>query len=422
MNAQTGTDRPRARLTQHELDAIMDRHALYIANRNGGQRAILQYRDMSGLTLAGRNLRDIDLTGSYLCHCHCADAIFQSAVMQSCDFTGSDLRKTLLERADLRGACLRGANLSGANMFDVDLRPAGLVQRYRNGELEAIETERNADLGGANFSGTNLTQARLTGALAHHTDFTDAVMRDVKLIRVDLRGAILKNADLSRADLTSADLRGANFTQAILIDTIMDYVEDAEADFSGTLTRAPSGIAFDDLHPSFDTRYRLHELLLTAHDGGNGELADLTGVDLRPAKSLAGAYLGALNAPMATLAGMDLRHARLQRANLEGADLRDCLLSGADLRGAILKNARLDRANLSMALLGPLPLISSPPIAANLSGVQARFADFTGTDLRYANLRDADLTGARLSGARLDQADTTDACMKNTVGMPDLGP
>ena len=54
--------RPRVPISQTELDEVIRRHALFQAGRHGGQRAMLSYRDLSGLDLSGKNLSDGDLT------------------------------------------------------------------------------------------------------------------------------------------------------------------------------------------------------------------------------------------------------------------------------------------------------------------------------------------------------------------------
>ena len=61
-----------------------------------------------------------------------------------------------------------------------------------------------------------------------------------------------------------------------------------------------------------------------------------------------------------------------EMADLSGADLRGADLSGADLRGANLRGADLSGANLRWA---------------DLRGANLRGADLSGADLRWANLR-----------------------------------
>lgn len=109
------------------------------------------------------------------------------------------------------------------------------------------------------------------------------------------------------------------------------------------------------------------------------------------AKRLAG------NCPGCNMTGMDLKEASLIKANLEGADL-----SGADLRYANLRRANLSGANLQNARLNH----------ANLPGADLTNADLRGADLSGANLLLANLTDAEVSGAIF-----TNANLEKTIGL-----
>lgn len=58
--------RPRIKVSQTELEEVIRLHCMYQAGRPGGHRALLSYRDLSGLNLVNRNLSDADLTGVLL--------------------------------------------------------------------------------------------------------------------------------------------------------------------------------------------------------------------------------------------------------------------------------------------------------------------------------------------------------------------
>ncbi|MBT8353113.1 MAG: pentapeptide repeat-containing protein [Desulfofustis sp.] len=105
------------------------------------------------------------------------------------------------------------------------------------------------------------------------------------------------------------------------------------------------------------------------------------------AKRLAG------NCPGCNMTGMDLREASLIKANLEGADL-----SGADLRYANLRRANLSGANLQNARLNHANLPG-----ANLTGADLQGADLSGANLLLANLTDADVSGANFTNANLEK-------------------
>lgn len=98
-------------MNQDELDAILQKHKLWLDDADGGIRA-----DLKGANLRG--------------------AVLWGAVLRGADLRGADLRGADLRGADLRGANLRWANLRGANLRWADLRGANL---------------RGADLQGANI-------------------------------------------------------------------------------------------------------------------------------------------------------------------------------------------------------------------------------------------------------------------------------
>jgi uncharacterized protein YjbI with pentapeptide repeats len=132
--------RPRLKTSQAELDEIVRLHQMYQTARPGGQRALLSYRDLSGLNLAGKNLSDADFSGSVLIGTNMEGANLQHSNFFGCNLSKANLRKATLIRADLRGACLRGCDLTGANLFDCDLRDGRITVRDRKGGLADVPT------------------------------------------------------------------------------------------------------------------------------------------------------------------------------------------------------------------------------------------------------------------------------------------
>ena len=88
-------------ITKEQLDDILRKHALWINNESGGERA-----NLSGADLYQANLRGADLSGA--------------------DLSGADLYQANLRGADLRGANLSEANLSEANLSEANLSEANL--------------------------------------------------------------------------------------------------------------------------------------------------------------------------------------------------------------------------------------------------------------------------------------------------------
>ena len=74
-----------------DLQKVLEKHAMWLSGKEGGERANLRGADLSDADLSGADLRGADLRGA--------------------DLRGADLRDADLRDADLRGADLRGANL-----------------------------------------------------------------------------------------------------------------------------------------------------------------------------------------------------------------------------------------------------------------------------------------------------------------------
>jgi hypothetical protein len=101
-------------MDETKLMGVLEKHAKWLRDEEGGKRA-----DLNGVDLRGANLTRADLTRA--------------------DLSGANLYVANLSWADLRGANLLGANLLGANLL-------------------------GAFLGGADLRGANLARADLTEA------------------------------------------------------------------------------------------------------------------------------------------------------------------------------------------------------------------------------------------------------------------
>jgi uncharacterized protein YjbI with pentapeptide repeats len=185
--------------------------------------------DIKGLLLAGKPLKDIDLT---------------AAIRMGANLSGVNLRGVNLTGADLTGADLRGADLAGANLTNADLTNANANRVNLNRvNLEGANLEGTdltyADLGGsylnkANLEGSYLSKAYLEGANLEDANIRGAnlegaFLKDAYLNRVNLEGANLKGANLKGADLKGADLKGANLEGAGLYEANLEgaNLEDA---------------------------------------------------------------------------------------------------------------------------------------------------------------------------------------------------
>ena len=107
------------KISQEGLKEILEKHSLWLLEKEGGERANLKGIDLCDTDLRGIDLCDTDLRGANLCN--------------------ADLRYTSLCNADLRGANLEGADLEEANLKGADLRGVNL----RGVNLEGIKTDIN---------------------------------------------------------------------------------------------------------------------------------------------------------------------------------------------------------------------------------------------------------------------------------------
>lgn len=400
----------RTAISQSELDRALRMHEAYRQSKPGGQRALFSYRDLTGRDLSKRDLAGADFTGAFLVGANLEGVNLSGAVLFASNLSKANLRRAKLVRADLRGAMLRGADLTGADLYDADLRDGLITMWQRSGELQHVEVEARSAALPLPEDGGGIRRPMPSA----HTDFSDAVLRNTRLVRADLRKATLAGADLGGADLSGADLRGADLNGAILTDAVMENTHFIGANLKGTLNDRPAGLLLSDLDEPLSELLARHERWVESK-GRDGVQLDLSGFDLRTAPPLARASLAALKASDSVFYGLNLAGIGLQAAQLDRADLRACNLRGADLRGVSLKSARLTNTDLREARLGPLIVNGDRSVISRLDKAVLRNADLRGADVSQAILRGADLSYANLVGADLEGADLEGTQLGGTI-------
>lgn len=186
-------------------------------------------------------------------------------------------------------------------------------------------------------------------AIAH--DPPDAVLdfNHTKLVRANLSQGQFSNANFTGTLLRGANLTGACFRNAVFLAANLVQANLKEAIFSGALL---SGAHLSEAvltAASFD-HASLFEVDLKKADLQN---TDLSGATLSFAKGYK-ANFQAANLAEAMLNDIDLTDTNLRGASLRGADLRDAVfvlanLSEADFEQANLRDAHLRKANLTNA-------------------------------------------------------------------------
>jgi|AVFP01.1.fsa_nt_gi uncharacterized protein YjbI with pentapeptide repeats len=414
-------------ISQDQLDALVNLHVRYIEGRLGGRRIFLRNTNLSGLSLAGQNLRQAQFMGCTMREMNLAKANFAESALYACDLSGSNLHKASFLRADLRGARIENANLVGADLGHADLREGALGGPDGNFIGPQV----------VNFQGANLAGARLAGSMAARADFSDAILTQANITKADLRGALLSGADLSGADIGGAELEGADLKAAIMTGIDRAVLEAAHVDVEscGAITDETVGLSVADMDTPLAQAVTAHRLWVETA-GAEGRQLDLSGVDMRFLRSLDHEKMTAIRAKGTKFFGMTLTAVEMQSAVLEDSDFRNCDMSAADLRGSSLRGCNFSHAILRGMNGTPLlfgegaatrrfaPCLFDETVLryANLTGAMLKNASFRGADLSYADLREADLraadfTGAILHETLLDGAQTEGATFDRANGL-----
>jgi hypothetical protein len=118
-----------AQMTREEIKTVLDLHASWLGNREGGVRA----------DLSGANLREADLSGANLSEANLSGANLGGANLREANLRGADLSGANLSGAYLGGANLREADLSGANLDKNTTLPTGETwEEYRRDVVGAL--------------------------------------------------------------------------------------------------------------------------------------------------------------------------------------------------------------------------------------------------------------------------------------------
>lgn len=404
-------------LTQKELDQKIKQHAMYLRGQVGGARAVIQYKDLSGLHLANRDLSQADFTGCLLVNCNLSSSNFSGTTFFACDLRHSDCRDSNFSRCDLRGSYLSGVNMTGANLKEADMREGKIMLRGEGGILE--ERARSGGEGGqtiftgAKLSGVNMGKIQAQGADFSDADLTGAHLEEANLSHVNFEGANLTDSDMSAADISFARMRSA-----IISGIILTGSEKEGVDTTGAILDRHMGERLESLGKSLPELLEEHMAFIESK-GKDGSQLDLSGYDLRDVIDLNRYPLTAIKAMNANFLSQNLEEAEMQGAHFDKSDFRDCGLRGADLRGSTFTYAKFSRADLSYAQLCPLEFKNADGTKrlqrVDLSGADLRYCNLSYIDLRDCILMGADLSHAILRGADLRRADFTGALMNGTV-------
>ena len=236
------------------------------------------------------------------------------------DFTGKDLGNLDLTWTNLSGSNFTNANFNGSNMRGANLKNSNITNStFGNAELAEVRsggvtgsftTSRqyyqmvggfligpSVNLWNENLSGFNLTNANLWGAQLSGTNFSNANLTNANLSFGLTQATNFSNATLSKVNLNGTVMTGANFT-----GTSLSNAKVGSQLRSGNVTGTPAlpaGFVWRNGHMV----------------GANMNLwqANLAGQDL---------------------SGLNLTNVRAYEANFAGANLNGANVTGADMRAS----------------------------------------------------------------------------------------
>jgi len=200
------------------------------------------------------------------------------AGLGGCDFTqGNRLKDLDLHGADLSRTQLTGdlgsANLSGANLSDAAVIGSLLIRpdtQMEKVNLSGLQSDGNNPLiaEAAKMNHVNFNNANLYGARLKAADLMGANLTGATLTGADMRASYLAGADLSKTDLTYARLSGASFTGATLNKADLTEANLSNANFSTA-----------NLHNANLAGANLAETNLSGADLSGVNLTDAQGTD-----------------------------------------------------------------------------------------------------------------------------------------------
>lgn len=107
------------KITQEEVDKIIEKHGLWLKGESGGEKADFSNMDLQGMYLEYANLDSADLSESNLNFVYLSNANLRRANLHNAELYLTELSYTDLTGANLSGVNLYGANLTGAKLDEV---------------------------------------------------------------------------------------------------------------------------------------------------------------------------------------------------------------------------------------------------------------------------------------------------------------
>jgi len=400
------------KVSQQRLIKIIERHKKFLMGSSGGQRAILKFKDLSGLDFRLCDLSNADLSGACLNDANLSQATFSNTNFFSCDLLRAKLNNSDFTRADFRGACIINADLTDSNFAHADFRQ-GYLLNYANSE-NAEDTDWGQS-GDTELSGSVIRDTDLSNIMGQNTNFSDANLQGVTMHNANLQGADLSSTNLTGTDFMGSNMARTKLKNAIVNDTNLNGVTGDISVLENIIEEQKNLKRFNskDRKRNIGIMVKNHSLWV-ASAGGNGEQLNLSDYDLSHEQDISQYPLSIIIATNCKFTALDLENISMQSSILNDSDFRDCAAHAADFRGSSFKNSAFTRADLSHADFSALTVMQGDKIISSQPCDLSK-AKLAYTNLENANFKEANLTGADFSHADMRGVNLTDADLTNTI-------
>ena len=207
------------RVSQGELDAAIENHAIWLDDSSRGARAVFSNCDLTGLDLhcakgALINLRGSDFTGADLTGVTGNLVSFRHASLHYARLSRSQFAEPAFIDASLRGAIcdnvVWGWNLrQSAGPSDAEPEPGAVMFNCNACKADF----RQARIRGY-FLGTNFVASSLVDADFSYSRFMGTHLHETSFFRADLARARFDHAEIAYARFSQATLAGTDFRHA----------------------------------------------------------------------------------------------------------------------------------------------------------------------------------------------------------------
>lgn len=163
------------KITQEELNKIMEEHRQWLRNKGNGKRAVLDCVDFSELDISFINFQGAILTNSVF-----SNMVFTSTIFDSADLTGADFSKTKM------------TNISFSNSLYFNETNFNKIN-FKNAMIE--DSRLNSSFMDCNFANSRIYHSIIAKSDFYSSNFSDANIINCKLVNNVFTDSNLNNTN-----------------------------------------------------------------------------------------------------------------------------------------------------------------------------------------------------------------------------------